>query len=281
MSKFLDLRNKSINQVKVVEHIIFKPRSFKVEMIKMFSIIAIVTVIGFGISSANDFVENQILNQAPTPAKNFSATGIVSDIARTTLSLTDAKGSNDETQTIYTFDIQNVEKIETAEYLPLALTDITVGDRLVVQGTDQDGTISIFRIISLTATSSKTIIPEVATTTATTTDETASSTASIATTTIDTSTSTEISTTTDATTTPSIIEKITDTPGQVIDTVTDTIQNVIDTITGTTTEENKPAPEPEVVTPPTTEATPAPEASAPPETPVGVSDPVPSETPAP
>lgn len=262
MTKLLDLRKKSFDKVKVVEHIIFKPRSFKVEMIKMFSIIAIVTAIGFGISSANDLVEKQTLQQAPT--KNFSAIGTVSEINPSSISIVDAKGSNDKSQTSYTFDTSPVLKIETKTYVPLTLSDILVGDRIVVQGLDQDGTISIRRIISFTATSSREIIPDVATSTATTTVETSTTTDSSG------STVTEVSTTTDATSTPSIIETITDTVGNIVDKAKETIQNVVDTVTGTEQTTNAP----EVVTPPTTETTLTPEV-------ISTVEPAPQTTPTP
>jgi len=260
MSKFLDLRNKSINQVKVVEHIIFKPRSFKVEMIKMFSIIAIVSVLGWGISNAdnlNPFLDNGI----ETATENFSALGIVSKITESKISLIDARGSDKSGNTTYSLDISNLEKVETNSYTPLIITDIKVGDKIIAQGLTNGSTFFIKRIVSF---SSAIQITEVATTTASTTidtasttTDTASSTTEVSTTTEDTitteqstttpevSTTTETSTTTDSsTTTPTIIEQVGDVVQDIIDTVTDVVETVVDTVTGS--EPEPPSPEPVV-----------------------------------
>jgi hypothetical protein len=273
MSKLLDLRNKSFDKVKVVEHIIFKPRSFKVEMIKMLSIIAIVSVLGWGISHAdnlNPFLENGI----ETATENFSSIGIVSEISESSISLTEARGSDKSGNTTYNLDITNLEKVETNAYTPLIITDIKIGDRIIAQGLTNGNKFFIKRIVSfgggidLVTTTDATSTVEVATSTASTTDETATSTTdgagssntNNASTTTDTSTTTEIITetatttatstevststtdiatttasTTTATTTPGIIEQVGDVVQDIIDTVTETVQNVINTVTGTST----------------------------------------------
>ena len=267
MTKLLDLRDKGIGKVKVVEHLIFKPRSFKAEMIKMFSIIAIISVLGWGISHAdnlNPFSDTGI----ETATQNFSSLGNVSEITESTITLTDAKGSDKSGNTTYTLDISHLEKVETSAYTPLIITDIKVGDKVIAQGLTNGTTFFIKRIVSF----SSDVKPlEVATTTvdvATSTPETASTTVEVSTSTPGSSsneqstttpevitevstTTTETATTTEvATTTPSIIEQVGGVVQDVIDTVTDVVQTVVDTVTGNT--------EPDPVPPPV-EETPAPE----------------------
>lgn len=274
MTKLLDLRDKSINKVRVVEHIIFKPRSFKVEMIKMLSIIAIVSVLGWGISNAdnlNPFLENGI----ETATENFSALGQVSEITESNITLVDARGSDKSGNTTYILDITHLEKVETSSYTPLIITDIKVGDKVITQGLTNGQAFFIKRIVSFsTSETASTTLPTVATTTTdvatstttTTTDtDTASSTTDVSTSTpesnsnestttpeIITSTSTETSTTTEeATTTPTIIEQVGDVVSDVIETVTDIVETVVETVTGNT--------EPEETPPPVEEPTPNPE----------------------
>ena len=136
-------------------------------------------------------------------SKNFSAIGIVSGVSTTTISIQDAKGSDGKSE--YTFDTDSVTKIETKSYVPLTLSDINTGDRVVVQGVEDNGTISIKRIISFSATSSKE--KEVATTTP------------------------EVATTTDSTSTASTTAS---TSPSLIDTIKDAVTNAINAITGTT-----------------------------------------------
>jgi len=279
MSKLLDLRDKSFDKVKVVEHIIFKPRSFKVEMIKMLSIVALVSILGWSISNAdnlNPFLENGI----ETATQNFSALGNVSEVTELTITLIDAKGSDKSGNTTYTLDISHLEKVETNSYAPLIITDIKVGDKIIAQGLTDGTTFFIKRIVSFSSDVQPleiaTTTVDVATSTASTTTDTASTTTDTAsstdtttgesggssatttevitetsTTTDETaSTTTETSTTTEeATTTPGIIETVGGVVQDVIDAVTETVQDVIDTVTGGT------EPEP---TPPPVEPTPEP-----------------------
>lgn len=244
MPNLLDLKNKGIHKVKVVEHIIFKPRSFKVEMIKMLSVIVIVTAIGFGISNADDlnpFLENGI----ESATENFSVLGIVSEITDNKISLIEARGSDKSGNDSYTLDITNLEKVETNSYSPLIITDIKLGDKIIAQGLTNGNKFFIRRIVSF---GEGVTLPPVET--ATTTEDIATTTDEVATTTIDTPTTTE-----EATTTPGIIEQVGDVVEQVIDTVTEVVENVVDAVTSDTppeeqtpeTPEPEQAPEPEPV----------------------------------
>jgi len=281
MSKLLDLRDSGIDKVKVIEHIIFKPRSFKIEMIKMLSVIAIVSVLGWGISNAdnlNPFVENGI----ETATENFSALGIVSEITQTNIIISEARGSDVSGKNTYNLNITNLEKVETSGHDPLIITDIKIGDKIIAQGLTNGNIFFIKRIVSF-STSASSILPVVATTTldvatsttetaSTTTDTTASSTEvsetpisnESSTTTpeviTETSTTTEISTTTtetattteEATTTSSIVETVTGVVQDVIETVTNAVEAVVETVTGSNPEEPlvpsvpEPTPEPTV-----------------------------------
>ena len=121
-------------------------------------------------------------------------------VSETTLSI-DTQSSNDSSKTIYTLNTDTVVKIETRNYKPLTLSDIKIGDKVVVQGMENEGNITIKRIISFGIATDI----DTATSTATTSDETASTT--------DTATSTLT----------------------IIDTIKDVVTGVIDVITGSTT----------------------------------------------
>ena len=122
MVNMLNLRKEPQPAIVVVT----KPRSFWVESLKMLTVIAVVTGIVYGISQAS--------SPTPSSTKNWSALGIVEDISSSTLSLADAHSSDETGDTSYTLDLASVKKIENRTYVPLNLSDINVGDKVVVQG---------------------------------------------------------------------------------------------------------------------------------------------------
>ena len=223
MKNLLDLRKKEQPKVILVEKVVFKKRSFFSETLRVLVAVVIVSVTVWGISKADS-----VLPGSNVESKSFSAIGLISDLATTTISINEAKGSDNTGATTYTFDTANLNKIETKDYIPLTLSDMSVGDKIIVQGTIDGSTIVAKRIISFSATSTKQNVPldtatsteSVSTTTATTTDEIAG---------------TSTATTTDASTTPTILENVGNTVGNILDTIKDAAQNVINVITGTTT----------------------------------------------
>lgn len=234
----LNLKKKDPSDIVIVEKIVLKNRSLFFELARMLVIIAVASGIVWGISNADNLpfnISQDHPRQSSNPAKNFSAMGTVSEITDSSLSLENAKGSNDKTQTSYTFNISNTGlKIQDQNDTSLNLLDIKLGDRIVVQGTLNDGVISIRKIISFATTSEVKV--DVATSTASTTEELGTSTATTTdidldavngSSTPDTSSSTA-STIDDSssTTPPTILENI-------INTATTTLQNIIDVVTGT------------------------------------------------
>jgi hypothetical protein len=261
MSKLLDLRNKGIEKVKVVERVIFKPRSFKYEMVRMFIVIFTVASIGFGISNADDI---PIINQIVSPKEEvkpipFSAVGIISEINEQTLKISPAK-SADNTEDSFFISLSKLKTIETNTFNELTITDLEVGDKIVVQGATLDGEIFARKIINFsprfpdTVTAGKYPYIEPALFVS----EMATTTEDVATTTIDTASTTEVSTTTDEniSTTTEETSTTTDTSSesgdqniveQVIETITETVKDVVDTVVETVTNitnpEETPAPE--------------------------------------
>ena len=219
----------------IIEKVIQEKRVWWLELLKMVTIITVVSSVVFGISKAADLSPSQL------PAQNFSALGTVSDISTTSLSINNAHSSDVNGNTSYTFDLTNVKKVENKKYVQLLISDINIGDKIVVQGVEKGGVIDIRRIISFsssattsnvidatstatsttatstTATTTDTIATTTATstlatstdTTATTTSDVASST--IASTTISAATSTATSTETIATTTATTTAEVTST----------------------------------------------------------------------
>ena len=212
----LDLRIKPEPEIVVVEKIVLKKRLWYVETIRTLAIVAIASAVIWGVSNADSFIPSQKVQQESIE-KNFSAIGTVSDIATTTISIKKAKGSDDSEDTTYTFDTTNAN-VQNNHFVVMSLSDIKIGDNLLVLGTENNGTIQIRGIFSYGSQPATGILTKqeinnevTATSTSTTTDTTlATSTAS----------------TTDATSTA--------TSSNIIDTIKDAISSVVNVITGTT-----------------------------------------------
>jgi hypothetical protein len=214
---FLDLRKKVQPQVQIIERIILQKRSWKSDLILTLSVIFVASGVIWGITKADTVIQAISRSQV----KNFSVVGIVSNIDATNIYLEQAKGSDDQGKTIYTLDLSSVTKVETNQYVAITLSDIKVGDKVVIQGKEDGGNISVKRIISFGL-----VIPK---------DETATTTEAVATTTPANLDGEDLkgqaATTTDevvASTTP------TDSP-TIIETITEAVSNVIDLITGSST----------------------------------------------
>lgn len=235
LKNLLDLRE---NNVQIIEKTVFEKRPWYQELAKTFFIILASSAIIWGISKADTAISSPVKQ---TPLKSFSAIGVVSNITDGTLSLLDGKSSEQ------ILDISNVSKIETKDYHPLSISDIKIGDKIIVQGALVSNGIEVRRIISfgpspvnLVATSTT-----LASTTATSTDATSTS----------------------------IIDTVTNAVSNVVDVVKDTTQNIIDSITGTststTTDEattTEATPTPPADSSSTPEATPEPDATQAPNT---------------
>ena len=271
MANLLDLRNKVNPQVKIIYKIITQKQPWYVEFAKIAAVIVVVGTVVWGVSRADELFK--------TPAKNFSAYGLISANVGSSISINEAHGSDSSEVTSYTFDVGTVNKIETNKYAPLEVSDLKIGDKIMVQGMLDNSVIIARRIVSFTSTS-----------TATTTEALASTTLEVSTT---TSTTTSDIASSTATSTPSFMD-------QVVGTIGDTINGIVDAITGktkaTTTEEiattTPTTPEvtattSEQVTPPTSPApevtpvTPAPEVVTPPVVPAPAETPAVDTTPAP
>jgi hypothetical protein len=226
---------------------------FKIEFLKTLLIVLVVLISTWGITFA-------LNNNIEDATSNFSVLGTVSDISDSTITLTDARGSDDSGNTEYEINIDYLERVETRDYEPLIITDIKVGDTISGQGLTNGSVFFIKRIISFSSLiiAEELPIEELATTTdelteedATTTEETIDETPA----TDSTSSTEEVSTSTASSSSDSIMDTvngvISDVVDTVVDTVTDVVGGVIDLITGTTTdpvEEDQPT-EPVVETP--------------------------------
>ena len=147
MPNILDLKKK---EIQIVEKIVLKKRLWYIETLKMLGVLAITISVTWAFSNASLFTEET--DETPAPLKQripkFSAIGIVSLITDDTISLSDAHGTKSE-DTTFTFEISSISKIETKSYDPLSLSDILVGDKVIVQGTlDENEEVIPTRIIS-------------------------------------------------------------------------------------------------------------------------------------
>ena len=176
--------------------------SIKLGTLKMFSLIAVVTIISWGISYASN-------NEIDSATKTFSMIGVVSAVSDDSISIEKAKGSITE-ETSFSINTKYVLKTETSNYSPLALSDVKVGDKIIAQGVTNGSIYFAKRIVSFTSiantpvtetASEATSTVEVATTTGTSTEPAASESSS-ASNTVETPTSTEEATTTEPVVTP-------------------------------------------------------------------------------
>ncbi len=254
---FLNLRPRKNPEIVVVKKEILKPRSVKFQMMRMLFVVPIVTISVWGISNADEIAKNLRSDEV---LKHFSTAGYVSEVTDDTFSLEHAKGEDPSTEYEYTFDLDDLKKIETNTYDVLSGSDIQVGDKVIVQGVIDNEKIIAKRLISfserypdvegsrMVAEPSLDFAP-VATTTATTTDEVATSTLEIASTTEtagsvqsdEISTSTDTDSNVDSSSSSSensssggVVEEVVNVVKDVVDAVADIVQEVVDQVTGDT-----------------------------------------------
>ena len=163
---------------------LFKKGSRKRAVSMAFSIALATTLVissvMWGVSKADTFPLG-FLSQEDKPDQNFSASGIVSSVSTvfgTYMYIDQASASDNTGKTTFGFSVDKVNKIETVDYTPLTISDIKVGDQIIVQGLiKSSGTIEAYRIISFatsTATSTEdatSTASTTATSTSTTTDD--------------------------------------------------------------------------------------------------------------
>ncbi|MEI6480544.1 MAG: hypothetical protein WCO12_03445 [bacterium] len=219
LRNFLDLRKKEQPEIVVVEKVVFKARQWKLEILKIFMVISTVSLTIWGISKADDAIFSDssiapITEVAVTPENNFSAIGYVTDISDSSMTIDDSQVSDNSADASYVFNTGHINKIENNDYLPLAISDIKLGDKIIVQGTRVNGVDEIHRIISFATA---------ATTTATTTDATST----VATTTA-TSTDNSNSTSTDLVATDTASTTATSTG--IINTVINAVKSAVETV---------------------------------------------------
>jgi len=180
---FLDLRPKVEPQIKIVERIVVKGRVWYVESVKIVAIIVIASGVVWGLSRA----DSVIAPQSTIKAKPWSTIGTITDIENTSISVDNTSYGLNSSSTLL--------KIETKTYGILAITDLALGDRVILQGQIIDGENLVNRIIDFTATSTSFDLSVVSSTDATSTD------ISDASSTLDASSSTPDVDTSDASTT--------------------------------------------------------------------------------
>ncbi|MEI6420335.1 MAG: hypothetical protein WCO30_01755 [bacterium] len=149
------LESEKYPKYKVIQRVITKEPSLKSEIVRTLITVAVVSAIIFGISFAEDL---PFLKTSEPIIKRFSATGLVSKISDSEISLGEVESSDGSNVSTYTFNINTIERVESKNYDRLALTDLKVGDRIVVQGKDTDGVISVARIISFSTDESSSLI---------------------------------------------------------------------------------------------------------------------------
>jgi hypothetical protein len=196
MSYFLDLRKNVEPRVKVVYKTIIKHRPWYIELTKVPIAVIVVGVIVWGISRADVLVQPESV----AVVKTFSVSGLISSVAENNFSIGNVRGFDNADMSSLSFGSASLQTIQTSDSLPLQLSNVQVGDRVVVQGTYIDSDFIAIRLIDFTSmttavvstdATTATIATMTATVAATSTDILASATpdtSSFATSTISTST---------------------------------------------------------------------------------------------
>jgi hypothetical protein len=246
---FLDLRKKTREHTQIIERVVFQRRSLKSDLFLALSVMLVASTIIWGISKADTLLNPQEVNTEP--ATSFSIIGSVTEVAETTISIdvNANKEVNGTTTTTDSFDTTNISSVQTNHFTNISLSDIKIGNNIILQGVKRGESIQIFKIFSYgnevatgvlteeSNTLATTTEPIVATSTATSTDDTSTSTA---TTTLDASPSPELSmdssihendntTSTTSSSTPSIADVVKDVVGNIIDALDGTNSTSTDT----------------------------------------------------
>ena len=130
MTHFVDLRKKVQPQVKVIREIIVQKQPWYMELAKIVAVIAIVSTVVWGISKADENVSGVATN---TPDLS-GIYGTVGSINGNFISLVDCAGADFTGHTTFNVDISNLQAVQTADYSPLTLADIQVGDPVTAYG---------------------------------------------------------------------------------------------------------------------------------------------------
>jgi len=142
----LDLRKKT--DPLVVERVVFSKSPWRIELAKVILGVLVATGAVFAISKADE-VSSILIGENPT--KSFSAIGFVMSVSEDSLLIEKASGSDGRKDAQYTFSIASISKVETSDYVPLALSSLQVGDQIIVQGTETGGVITPTRVVSFSS----------------------------------------------------------------------------------------------------------------------------------
>jgi hypothetical protein len=118
---------------------------FQNTFIKTLTIVVTVLALSWGITQAT-------INEFEQSTKNFSVIGTVSSITEDTISIIDARGSDTKTEDLYNLDITHLKTVETKDYVPLIISDVTIGSTIVAQGVTNDSIFFITRIVLFSET---------------------------------------------------------------------------------------------------------------------------------
>lgn len=233
IKNFLNLKKRDPSEIVYVEKIVLKKRSLFFEVFRMLTIIAVASGVVWGLSNADIISTSTSTPIVSTPAISSSNEiigiyGTVTDIASTTITINDSKGSKYKNIKLFTADLTNLKSVHTNANgketpVTLSLSDINIGDKITARGILNGNTINTETIIDFSVTSSKTITTlDVATSTATSTASTQTNLSDLNGQATSSASSTGTSTTPDASST-------------ILDAIKGIANDVVGALTGTTT----------------------------------------------
>jgi hypothetical protein len=181
----LDLSGKTKTQI--IREVVLEPRSFKVELLKTFAVILIVTAVTWTFTQANEIIDEIMNDDVVESVENYSIIGQISEIDEQYVTLINADTSDGEKGVTKKIYAGSAGKIEDSEYNRADLSNLVVGETVIFQGKIINSKeVVVERVILLgvvenlpeqeIATSTATTATSTATSTATTTDEVATST---------------------------------------------------------------------------------------------------------
>ena len=118
---------------------------------QIFVAVAVLMIVWF-VSQAQALTVNSNENARANSVENYSAIGTVSLISTSTgmIDISDGAASDGNTGSDFTFNLAAANNIESTDYTQLSLGDMSLGDKIVVQGIEDSGVVTIRRIIDFT-----------------------------------------------------------------------------------------------------------------------------------
>ncbi len=132
----------------IIEKVIFKDESVASRITRTVFSIAVVFSIVWGVSKAEEIINVMLPQEEIEPTVSFSLAGLIKEVYPDKIVLTRAVGVDSEVN-VFEIDIAaNEQIIETNTYEKILVTDLLVGDKVIIQGLKRGDKFYSRRVIS-------------------------------------------------------------------------------------------------------------------------------------